>query len=433
MTDHGFLLRDVATVEDYRAAGGGLALGRAQVLGPEAVAAEVRASGLRGRGGAGFPTGLKWQGLQREEASPKYLVCNAAEGEPGTYKDRALMLANPFQLVEGVALAAFAVGATEAFIATKARFTAEIDRLRSAMEAMAEWDMVGEVPITLVEGPDDYLFGEEKALLEVVAGRDPLPTLYPPYVQGLFAEPGSPNPTVVNNVETLSNIPHILQHGAEWFRSMGTPDSPGTMVFTVSGDVRHHGVVELPLGTPLAVLVHGFGEGLDEGRRIEAVVSGVSNVPLLPEQIDTPLSFEDMREAGSGLGSGGFIVYDDTACIPQVAAILSRFLWRESCGQCPPCKLGTAELTERFTTIAAGEGDGGDLEEALAWVERVTDANRCGLGAGQRALAQGFLERHWDDFVAHLESGCPEGHSPRPVPSIQSYDADAGRFRYASA
>ena len=430
MSDAGFLLRRVETVEEYRDTGGGLALGRAAVLGPEAVAAEVRAAGLRGRGGAGFPTGLKWQGLQRDDSAAKFVVCNAAEGEPGTYKDRALMQVNPFQLVEGVALAAFAVGADAAFIATKARFIDEIGRLRSAMRQMAEWDMVGDIPITLVEGPDDYLFGEEKALLEVVAGRDPLPTLYPPYVQGLFAEPGSPNPTVVNNVETLSNVPHILQHGADWFRSMGTPDSPGTMVFTLSGDVRHEGVVELPMGTPLSVLIHGFGEGPREGRRIEAVVSGVSNAPLSPDQFDTPMSFEGMAAVGSGLGSGGFVAYDDTACLPQVAASLSRFLWRESCGQCPPCKLGTAELAERFTRVAAGEADGGDLEEAFAWVERVTDANRCGLGAGQRALAQGFLGRRWDDLVAHLESGCPEGQSPRPVPSIASYDARAGRFRY---
>ena len=433
MTDQGFLLRRIEDVEQYRDAGGGVALGRAHALGPEAVAAEVRAAGLRGRGGAGFPTGLKWRGLQRDDSPAKFVVCNAAEGEPGTYKDRALMQANPYQLVEGVAVAAFAVGAEAAFIATKARFGDEIARLRTAMEQMADWDMVGDVPITLVEGPDDYLFGEEKALLEVVAGRDPLPTLYPPYVQGPFAEPGSPNPTVVNNVETLSNVPHILQHGAEWYRSMGTPDSPGTMVFTVSGDVAREGVVELPMGTPLSVLVHGFGEGPAAGRRVEAVVSGVSNVPLTAAQIDAPMSFEGMAAAGSGLGSGGFVVYDDTACLPQVAAVLSRFLWRESCGQCPPCKLGTGELTERFTRVAAGEADGGDLEEALAWVERVTDANRCGLGAGQRALASGFMERFWQDFVDHLEAGCPDGHSPRPVPSIVAYDPDAGRFGYVAA
>lgn len=432
MSRAGFLLTRMEDLDAYRADGGGVALERASRLGPEAVATQIRASGLRGRGGAGFPTGLKWQGLQREEEEPRYLVCNAAEGEPGTYKDRALMRANPYQLIEGVAVAALAVGAEEAYIATKARFTPQIERLRAAMEQMAEADMVGDIPITLVEGPDDYLFGEEKALLEVIAGRDPLPTLYPPYINGLFAGGDDPNPTVVNNVETLSNVPHIMQHGAEWFRSMGTADSPGTMVFTISGDVQHEGVVELPLGTPLAVLVYGFGEGLAAGRRIKAMVSGVSNVPLTAADIDTPMDFEAMAAAGSGLGSGGYIVYDDTACIAQVAGMLSAFLWRESCGQCPPCKLGTGELTGRFESIAAGEGDVGDLEDALAWTERVTDANRCGLGAGQRALAKGFLERHWDELVGHLEEGCP-GHRERLLPSFAGYDEIAGRFEYLEA
>jgi NADH:ubiquinone oxidoreductase subunit F (NADH-binding) len=421
----GFLLPEspVATLDDYRAAGGGGALETAYQIGPDAVVAEIRAAGLRGRGGAGFPTGIKWSGLRSEEG-PRYLACNGAEGEPGTFKDRMLMRRNPYQLIEGIAVAAFAMGAAEAYLATKASFTFEVERLEAALVEMAGAGMAGTVPIVLVTGPGDYLFGEEKAMLEVVAGRDPLPTLYPPYVQGLFGDGVHPNPTVVNNVETLSNVPQILRNGAAWFRSIGTEDTPGTMVFTISGDVRRHAVAELPMGTPLSELVYGVGGGFAAGRGPKAVLSGVSNAPLVASQIDTPMDFGSMRRAGSGLGSGGFVAFDDSACMAQVAAEFSRFLWAESCGQCPPCKLGAEALTDRFGRIAAGTADMGVLEEAAAWTARVTDANRCGLGAGQRGLAAGFLERFWDDFAAHAPSGCGRRRSGPLLPVLVDLHGD---------
>jgi len=401
-------------------------------IGPNEVISVIRDSGLRGRGGGGFPTGIKWQGLRHDASATKYVVCNAAEGEPGTFKDRALMRANPFQLIEGIGIAASAVGASEAFIAVKASFTEELERLKTALAAMSEVGLVGEISVGIVEGPDDYLFGEEKAMLEVIEGNDPLPRLVPPYVEGLFAAGDDANPAAVNNVETLSNIPHILTRGAPWFRSMGTEESPGTMVFTVSGDVQREAVVELEMGTPLSFLIYGVGEGTTPGRDAKAVVSGVSNEPLTTSKLETPMSFEGMRAAGSGLGSGGFVVYDNTACIARVGEVLSGFLNRESCGQCPPCKLGTGAIAERFDRLHGSGRRTADLEEIVAWTTRVTDANRCGLGGGQQALARGLVEHFWEELAGHFEGRCPSDR-PIPLPKLSDYDAAAGRFVLALA
>ncbi len=430
-----FLLPDepVESLDGYFAHGGGSGLHRAREQGPATTVDQIRASGLRGRGGAGFPTGVKWAGIREADGAPKYVVCNAAEGEPGTFKDRWLIRTNPYQLLEGIAIAAFAVGAAEAFIGIKARFGVEIVALERAAAEMSEAGLLLEPTITIVLGPDDYLFGEEKALLEVIEGRDPLPRLYPPYVQGLFEEPrGENRPVVVNNVETLSNVPHIIGNGPDWFRSFGTPSSPGTMVFTIGGDLQREAVVELEMGTPLSTLVYGVGGGLDAGRRPMLVASGVSNRALTVSGLDTPMDFDSMRAAGSGLGSGGFTMYDDTACVVQVAAALSSFLYEGSCGQCPPCKLGTEEITQRFTKLAEGSAVTWEIEEIAAWSIRVTDANRCGLGAGQQALARGILIDFPEHLAEHLSGEpCP---SDRVVsaPIIEDWDPQLGRFRYAA-
>jgi NADH:ubiquinone oxidoreductase subunit F (NADH-binding) len=429
-----FLLADrpVRRLEDHLARGGGVGLRWATAQGSAAVIDIVRASGLRGRGGAGFPTGIKWRGLATADAERKFLVCNAAEGEPGTYKDRWLIRHDPYQLLEGVAIAAMAVGAEAAFIGIKARFAEERAALEGAAVEMAAAEVLGEIPITLVTGPDDYLFGEEKGLLEVIEGKDPIPRLYPPYISGLFETPGGPaQPAVVNNVETLSNVPHILARGADWFRSFGTPESPGTMVFTVCGDVRREGVAEMEMGTPLYLLVHGVGEGVAEGRQIKLVVSGASNAPIPASGIDVPMSFEGLAAAGSGLGSGGFIVYDDTACVARIGAAYSAFLFRGSCGQCPPCKLGTEAITESFTRLARGGGSPGDLEDVAAWLIRVTDSNRCGLGAGERAFGEGLMRVFGDELIEHAD-GRPCGLDRRiVVPVLDRYED--GRFTYVEA
>ncbi len=394
-------VRDLA---GYLRKGGGTGLRWASAQPPHEVIETVRASGLRGRGGGGFPTGVKWQGLADSNARFRFVVCNAAEGEPGTFKDRWLIRNNAYQLLEGLAIAAFAVGAERAFIGIKDRFVDERAVLETAAAEMAAAGLIGEVTIEIVPGPDDYLFGEEKGMLEVIEGRDPLPRLYPPYITGLFERPGGEaQPAVVNNVETLSNVPHIVARGADWFRSFGTAQSPGTMVCTVSGDIRHPTVVELEMGTSLRHLVDVAGGGPRPGRQVKMVVSGASNAPLPGAALDVPISFEGMAEAGTGLGAAGFIVFDDTACAAEVGAAVSRFLYRGSCGQCPPCKLGTEAITEAFSRIGTGAGAGRDLEDAAAWVIRVTDANRCGLGAGQRAFAEGLMRHFAEELVAHAE------------------------------
>ncbi|NND14065.1 MAG: NADH-quinone oxidoreductase subunit F [Acidimicrobiia bacterium] len=433
----GFLLPNspITSLADYRSRGGGRGLERALEIGPAAVVAEMRLSGLRGRGGGGFPTGVKWAGLAEDSATERYVVANGAEGEPGTFKDRWLMRSNPYQLIEGLLIAAFATGAVGAYIALKRSFIDEAEAVKRAISEMSSDGLLGELPVGMVEGPDDYLFGEEKALLEVIEGNDPLPRLYPPYVQGLFETPNESHPAAVNNVETLSNVPHIIREGAEWFRSFGTNESPGTMVFTISGDVQREAVVELEMGTSLSFLIYGVGEGLSAGRRVKAVISGVSNAPLPSRFLDLPMSFEAMKAAGSGLGAGGFIVYDDTACMVRVGAVLSRFLNRESCGQCPPCKLGTGEIAARLEELGSGAtGRDADLEELEGWILRVTDANRCGLGAGQQALANGIVAEFGEDVAHHLDpsadfdqTACDDQRS-HELPALSAYDPVAGAF-----
>ena len=427
-----FLLDEVLSLDAYRSAEGGQGMDQALRLGPSDVVATIRRSGLRGRGGAGFPTGIKWQGLLRDEAARRYVVCNAAEGEPGTFKDRWLLRRNPYQVLEGLAIAANTLSAERAFVGIKRTYAAEIARLETAATEMANAGLLGDVPIDIVEGPDDYLLGEEKALLEVIEGKEPLPRLYPPYVQGLFGDGDVDNPAVVNNVETLANVPHILRHGSGWFRSLGTEESPGTMVFTISGDVRTEAIAELEMGTPLSFLMYGVGEGLAAGRRAVAVWPGASNSPIPSHQLDVPLSFEAMAASGSGLGSGGFIVSDDRNCVVRVAAGLSRFLWSGSCGQCPPCKLGTEAITSRLERLEAGLASEELVDEIAAWARGVTDANRCGLGAGAQNLVVGLLGLFSADLLVHVGAGCPTPGESR-LPQLVDYLPDAGRFVYGDA
>jgi NADH-quinone oxidoreductase subunit F len=424
---------------------GGLGLARAQELGPGATIELIAGSGLRGRGGGGFPTGRKWRTIASATGTHHFVVCNGAEGEPGTFKDRALMRANPYQLVEGVMIAAFAVEAREAFIAIKAKYVDEVERVTKAVEEMQEAGLCRDCPITIVQGPDEYLFGEEKALLEVIEGNAPMPRLLPPYEHGLFAtapqmgwqatplEPGHvglhhSNPMLVNNVETLSNVPHILAKGAEWFRSMGTETSPGTMVCTVVGDVVGPDVGEIELGTTLGAVIDAVGSGVGDGRTVKAVLPGVSSPVITADQLGIRLSYEDMAAAGSALGTGGFIVYDDTACMVEVARLCSRFLFVESCGQCQPCKLGSGEITGRLERIEAGVADDRDVGAIGYWLGKVTDGNRCFLAVEERQLVASILRAFPDEFAEHIEGGrCPR---PRPLQLGKIAELSGGRVLY---
>jgi NADH:ubiquinone oxidoreductase subunit F (NADH-binding) len=417
----------VGSIDEYLATEtGGLGLARAIELGPDETIAVLARAGLRGRGGAGFPTATKWSSVRSQDAGTHYAVCNGAEGEPGTFKDRALLRANPYQVVEGLLVAAFAVDAERAYVALKESFAEERERVTRAIVEMQSAGICRDCEIVVVAGPDEYLYGEEKALLEVIEGNPPLPRVLPPYLHGLFATspqlgwtatPGdttpppdrvhadASNPTLVNNVETLANVPHILVRGAEWFRSHGTAESPGNVVCTVVGDVVHADVAEVALGTSLREVIDVIGGGPLPGRSVKAVLSGVANPVVRHDALDVELSYEGFAAIGSGLGACGFIVYDDTTCMVEVAQTVSRFLWVESCGQCPPCKLGTGEITERLDDLQRGIATERHADEIWEWLGKVTDGSRCFLAAQEQQLIGSIIEQFPRELEEHLVSG----------------------------
>lgn len=437
----------VTDVTDYVERGGGQGYRRAAGLGPGGTIQEVNLSGLRGRGGGGFPTGRKWQSV-REAAETssahnrRFVVANGAEGEPATFKDRAIMRANPYAVVEGVAIAALALGAERAFIGVKEAFEQETDRLAQAVEEMFQKDLIGDVPIQVVLGPDHYLYGEETGLLQVVEGEPPLPRNIPPYVHGLFASVpttgwtpaagvttsfAASNPTLVNNVETLATVSLVLARGPEWHRSLGTDQSPGSIVATVVGDVLTPGVGEVELGTPLVEVIERVGGGLPPDRSVKAVLSGVANPVVTGDQIDVPCSYEGMEAIGSGLGAAGFMVFDDTTPVLEVAQMVSRFLYVESCGQCPACKLGCGAITGLLDVFLAGQATPDDLDAIAFRLRTCTDGNRCYLPVEERQVVASLLQRFPEEVSAALE-GEPVQLRGLTLPKV--LDIDGGRVVY---
>ena len=437
--------RSIDSIRDYLATDvGGRGIAAARRLGPAATIDAIEASGLRGRGGGGFPTGTKWAGIARQRDAKRYLVCNGAEGEPGTFKDRALLRANPYQVAEGLMIAAFAIDADAAFVCLKASFELERDAITQALAELQQADLAIDCEVTVVAGPDEYLFGEEKAMLEVIEGKPPLPRWLPPYEHGLFAaspqegweaaphgaqrRTDEPNPTLVNNVETLANATHILANGADWFRSMGTDRSPGSIVATVVGDVVAPDVGEVELGTPLRAVIDAVGSGTAPGRHVKAVFSGVANPVVTADQLDAPVSYEGFESVGSAMGSAGFIVYDDTACMIGAALRFSRFLSIESCGQCPPCKLGSAEITRLLDQVERGRATVADVAAIAGWLDRVTDGSRCFLATEERRVVASVLRSFPDELAQHLDDGrCPLP-GERPMPKL--VDLAGGRATY---
>lgn len=420
----------ITDIDAYTARGGGRGLERALDLGPEGTIEEIKASGLRGRGGAGFPTGMKWGSVREaasEPGSTPYIACNAAEGEPGTYKDRRLMAMNPFALVEGVLIGASVLEAPQSFIAVKGHYTHEIGRLITAHEQALKADWPGADRLQIIPGPDDYLFGEEKALLEVIEGKLAMPRLLPPFQVGLFATMGSPNPTVVNNVETFTHAAKIMSEGSDVFRSIGTEASPGTMVFTVVGDVERPGTYEMPLGITLGELLVDIA-GADNPK---AILSGTSNPVGTPAHLDVPCCFKALSDAGFGLGSGGFMVYGPHRDIPQVAERMAAFLAAESCGQCTACKLGTGDMAERLGLLINGEGTQEDVEEITKRTETVSDGARCFLPTGAAFTIRSMVDLYPDEFAARAAGEPSPSGVQVPVPKIAGLDETTGEVVYA--
>ena len=398
------------SIDTYRK-GGGYEMVKAWIGGkksPEECIEVVKASGLRGRGGAGFPTGLKWSFVPKDSPKPRYLVCNADESEPGTFKDRELMEKNPHLLIEGMILSAYAIKANTGYLYLRGEFET-IQRIldRAIGEAHAAGligDKVagGDFSFQLYThlGAGAYICGEETALLSSLEGYRGQPRLKPPFpaVEGLYA-----CPTIVNNVETLMNVPHILKNGAPWFRQWGTEKSPGTKIFSVSGPVKRPGNYEVPLGMPLSQLLNEQCGGLREGVKVKAVIPGGSSVPLLPaSMLDTGLDFEAMVAAGTLLGSGGVIVIDDRTCIVDALYNITRFYEHESCGKCTPCREGTYWMSEIFERLESGHGREKDIDLLWDVSDNIMGKSFCALGDAAAMPVLGAIKHFREEFEHHV-------------------------------
>ena len=387
---------------------------------PENIIATLKQAKLRGRGGAGFPTGLKWDKVYHHRVKERYFVCNAGEHEPGTFKDRYLLRHHPHQLLEGCLIAAHTVQAKESFIYLNHEFEAERLNVQRAIEQAREKGLLGkniqgtgyDFELQLFEGFGSYVAGEETAMLESMQGRPARPRQKPPFYPTEFGLHGKP--TLVNNVETLSNIPHILRKGPEWFTSVGTDQCPGTMLFSLSGAVNHPGVYELPLGTPIRYLIEECGGGVKDGKGLKAVFPGGPSFAMVgPDQLDVAMDFDSLKKAGTGLGSAGVIVVDDASCMVEHTLKLSRFFEAESCGQCPPCRIGTNQLATLIAKIEEGEGSPKDLDMVLQICGFVKGTGFCTLVTGASVLAQNSLRLFRQEFEDHItQQRCPF----KPVP-----------------
>lgn len=435
------------TLQEHLDANGGEGLAFARRVVALEVVAALEQSGLRGRGGAGFPTGAKWRTVVEYESSerPSTVVVNAAEGEPNTFKDRAILRADPYLVLEGALIAATVMGAARVVVGVKRAFTEEIEGLRRAIAEMVDAGITAGVRIDLVEGPDEYLFGEETALLEVVDGRGPFPRLAPPFRRGVDAplRPGevaparasglanqasmagtdpseTAPPALVDNVETLANVALVLANGPEWFRLVGTEASPGTIVATVTGAVNRPGVGEVAMGTTMAEAIAEIAGGVRAGAMVKAVLNGVSGAPLTAAQLDTPLTYEDMAAAGSGLGTASLHVIDTGTDLAAVAAGVARFLAVESCGQCTPCKEDGLALAAALEELCAKGAADSELVTVHARLLTVADGARCGLARQQQDVVGRLVQIGSREMAARVSAD--EAVEPVFVSELRSID-----------
>ncbi len=401
---------DPENIHDYIAASGYASLVRALTeMTPEMVLQEVRDSGLRGRGGGGYPAGLKWSTVAKSLEGQKYVVCNADEGDPGAFMDRAVLESDPHRVIEGMALAAYAVGANQGFIYIRAEYPLAVDRLRAAVRQATRLGLLGQhicetqfsfdVEIRLAAGA--FVCGEETALMASIEGQRGQPRPRPPYP----ADEGLWNcPTLINNVETLANIPAIVRHGGEWFRAIGTEQSSGTKVFALAGSIKNTGLIEVPMGIALREIIEEIGGGIPNGHRFKAVQTGGPSGGCLPEEhLDMPVEYDTLIRAGSIMGSGGMIVMDDTSSMVDVARFFMEFCMTESCGKCIPCRAGTYQLHELLEKLGAGEGTAADLALLEDLCEVVKATSLCGLGQTAPNPVLSTLRYFRDEYLEKLQ------------------------------
>jgi NADH-quinone oxidoreductase subunit F len=409
-------VRGIETLEVYRSRGGYSALERAvRELSPADVKDMVSKAGLRGRGGAGFPAGRKWSAIPANGDKPILVLCNADEGEPGTFKDRLLMLRLPHLLIEGIVLCAYAVGAHLGYIYLRGEFADCLRVLDRALQEARSAGYLGEniagsnfsFELHIHRGLGAYICGDENALIASLEGRRGWPRRKPPYIPVFIGLYGCP--TIVNNVETLCNVPLIVKNGADWFASMGTETSKGTKLFCLSGHVNRPGVYEAAMGTPLRHLIFDLAGGIRGGRRFKAVFPGGVSVPLLVEEhLDTPMDFESVPKAGSFLGSGGMIVMDDATCMVKVALRCEQFYASESCGQCTPCREGTVWMTQILERVEKGKGEKGDIELLLDICKKMFGQTVCPMGDFDVAPVESTIKYFREEYEEHIRrGGCP--------------------------
>jgi NADH-quinone oxidoreductase subunit F len=394
----------------YESLGGYRGLAKAlKELRPAEITDMVKKSGLRGRGGAGFPTGMKWGFVPKNSGKPVYLCVNADESEPGTFKDRLIMEKDPHQLIEGIIISAYALECHQAFIYIRGEFGCGAGVLNRAVAEAYEKGYLGknilgsgfDLDLLVHRGAGAYICGEETALLESLEGKRGHPRLKPPFpaVVGLYD-----SPTIINNVETLANISHIVNNGAEWYASIGVERNTGTRLFGVSGHVKKRGVFELPMGIPLRELIFDHCGGMRDGRKLKAIVPGGSSVPVLTaDQVDVRLDFDSIAKAGSMLGSAGVIVMDDSTCMVKAALRISKFYAEESCGQCTQCREGTEWLHRILTRLEKGLGRSGDLELMLDICDNMKGKTICPLSDAAAMPIESYIQKFHDEFAAHIQ------------------------------
>ncbi len=416
-----FAKEDSHKLRTYRADGGYTALKKVFDMKPDEVIDLVKASGLRGRGGAGFPAGLKWSFVPKESEKPKYLCVNADEGEPGTFKDRYIMVDDPHALIEGALICCYAIQAHAAYIYVRGEFKEPMNRLTEAINEARTAKLVGknimdsgfDAEVYVHSGAGSYVCGEETALIESNEGHRGMPRLKPPFpaVVGLFG-----GPTVINNVETLACLPHIVNKGADWFVKLGSEKNAGTKLYGVSGHVNKPGLYELPMGTPLREIIYEVCGGIRGDRELKGVIPGGSSCPvLLPDEIDVKMDFDSLAAIGSMLGSGGIIVMDDTTCMVAAIARLGKFYAHESCGQCTPCREGVTWISKILNRIEAGEGKDGDIELLLELCDNVQGNTVCPLGDACAMPVRAFVQKFRSEFEDHIKAGkCTVGPIPNP-------------------